>query len=83
MGKSLDSLFTAVSNMTDEQLRDHIAEVRRRKYIERPAAKKRVEKAEKPERKKRESKVLDLVRGLSPDQLALLLGGTDGQDSST
>ena len=83
MGKQLDALFTPVNKMTDDELIQHIAEVRRRKYIERPAAKKHVEQAEKPERKKRESKVMDLVRGLTPEQLAMLLGDQSGENTST
>jgi hypothetical protein len=64
--------------MTDEQLANHIGDIRRRKFIERPAKAKHESDAAKPERKARASKVTKLVGGMTDaerEELIKLLEG--------
>ena len=59
--------------MTDEELLARLQEIRHRRSIERPAAKARVERAEKKETRKRMSALDKLLEGLSEDERALLM----------
>ena len=81
MSKQFNTLFPHISDMTDNELRSHIGEIRRRKYIERPASKRRVEKAAKPESTKKSAKVTKLVQEMSPDQISELMKLLEGEQN--
>ena len=73
MTKLISSLFPAISEMTDEQLQQHIGDIRRRKYIERPAKVKHEKDAHAPQQKKAVSKVSKLLSSMSEvDREALI-----------
>lgn len=83
MTKQFDSLFKNISNMTDDELQSHIADIRRRKYIERPAAAKRVEKAAKPEQNRKSNSVIKLVGSMSEDERNALLLMLEEEDDDS
>jgi len=75
MAQHLEDIKKSVSEMTTEELVHHVAEIRRQKYVARPAAKKHKAKAEKVERKTVSDKVKKLAAGLSQEEIAKILGG--------
>jgi hypothetical protein len=78
MSRKLESLFPNVSKMSDEQLTDYIREIRRRKYIERPAKVRHAEKEEKIATTKKVSSVTKLVKGLTEEQLQTMIAQLEG-----
>jgi hypothetical protein len=85
MTKQFSSLFKDISQMSNEELQSHISEIRRRKYIERPAAAKRIERESKPAIDRKAKSVVKLVGGMSEAEraaLLLMLEG-EGDDSSS
>lgn len=46
----LTDLIKNLGGMSDEQLRQHVEEIRHRKYVEKPAVKKRIADEEKKEK---------------------------------
>lgn len=79
MARQFDTLFPHLNGMDDEQLRNHIAEIRRRKYIERPAKAKRVAKAEAPAKKRAATKTIKLVAGMSEQERLELIKLLEGE----
>lgn len=82
MARQLDSLFTHLRDMTDEQLQQNISEIRRRKFHVRPAAANRKAAAEKPARKAKNTKVTKLVAAMSDDERAKLIALLEQEDSN-
>ena len=80
MSKQFSTLFTPISELSDEQLRAHIEEVRRKKYIERPAAKKRAEAKEKKEAAPKKAKVKNLIDALSAEERVALIASLSSGD---
>lgn len=72
---TLDTLLTSIENKSDEELRQMLLEVRQRRDIIRPAAKKRIEKVEQKENQKSMNKAADLLASLNIEELELLLKG--------
>jgi hypothetical protein len=73
MSRKFESLFPHLNDMDDEQLRNHIADIRRRKYIERPAKAKHAAKAEAPAKKRTATKTIKLLSAMSEaDRLELI-----------
>jgi len=76
----LKDITKDLRDMTDEELRAHIAHIRHNKYVARPAKAKHISDVQKPEKKKRVSAVNKLINGMSDDerqQLLLMLEGDD------
>ena len=74
MAQHLEEMKKSVSEMSTEELVAHIAEIRRQKYVAKPAAKKHKAKAEKAERRTTADKVKKLAEGLSQADIDALLG---------
>jgi len=72
---TLETLVTSIENKTDEELKQMLLEIRQRRDIIRPAAKKRVEKIQEKETKKVKDKAADLLANLSIEDLETLLQG--------
>ena len=69
----LHNLVQPIENMTDEELRARLIDLRRRREVEKPKAVKKAVKAEKQEGKKKVSAAEKLLAELSPEQLEALL----------
>jgi hypothetical protein len=69
----LKDITKNLSDMTDSELREHVAHIRHNKYVAKPAKAKHISDAEKPEKKKRGSAVSKLLDGMSEDERAQLL----------
>jgi hypothetical protein len=69
----LNDLVKPIEEMTDEELKQRLFDLRHRREVEKPAAKARVKKAEKKESKKKVSAAEKLLADLSPEDLAALL----------
>jgi len=80
----LKDLVKPIDKMSDEELLERLREIRHRKTVERPAAKARVEKAEKKQSRGRMSAMDKLLAALTPEEQAELMksleeqGGTEG-----
>ena len=74
----LDDLVKPIDSMSDEELRERLKELRNRRSVERPAAKKHKEKAAKKEAAPKITKVKNLLEGLSPEDMAALLKQLEG-----
>ena len=75
---TLADLITTIDDMSDEQLRQHVHDVRHRRETIRPSAKKYKEKAIKvkktKESRKKLSKVDKVFENLSLEEISALLG---------
>lgn len=72
----MSQIFTLVKpmdEMTDEELREHLINLRRRREIERPAAKATKKKAIEKKNKPKMSAAEKLLSSLSPEDLEALL----------
>ena len=74
---TLTDLIKPLDDLTDEELADRLYEIRKRKTVERPAAKKRAKKAAKKESKKTMSAAERALSELSPEELEELLKGLE------
>lgn len=73
MAKLFKSLFKGLNELSDDELKTHIGEIRRRKYIERASSVRRVEKAAKPATTRKVTSVTKLFGTLSEaERIALL-----------
>ncbi len=81
----LKDLTKNISSMTDEELREHVRQMRITKEVTKPAHAKKVADAEKKVTKEKASKVNKLIGSMSEEdkrQLRLLLeGGEDDKQS--
>lgn len=69
----LSDLVKPIEEMTDEELRDKLAEVRRRQSVERPSSSNRKKKAATKEVKKKLTPLEKMLDQLSPEELQQLL----------
>lgn len=69
----LSDLVKPIDEMTDEELRDRLAEVRRRQSVERPSSNNRKKKAATKEVKKKLTPLEKMLDQLSPEELEQLL----------
>lgn len=69
----LSDLTRNMSNMSDDELREHVRQMRHNKNVVKPAHVKRVQEVEKKESKHRVSKVDKAVAGMSATERAQLL----------
>lgn len=81
----LKDIVKPIDQMTDEELLEHLRQIRHRRSVERPAARAKVERAEKKESRGKLSKMDKMLAALSPEDRAKLiaeLGGSgDGEGS--
>lgn len=78
----IQDLIKPIDAMSDEELLQRVREMRHRREIIRPAAKAKVERAEKKTSRARVKKTTDLLDGLSEaDRLALIELLTAGEQS--
>lgn len=82
----LVDLQKPLSEMTTEELLERVRQIRHNRFVERPAAKKRVDDAEKAEgrreTKKAGTKVDKLLAGMSTEQIEALLKKLQGSAPS-
>lgn len=71
-------LVKPIDQLTDEELQERIREIRHRREVARPAAKARVDRAEKKETRTESNKVSKLVAGMSPEERAKLIAALGG-----
>lgn len=74
----LKDLTKSISQMTDDELREHVRQIRHTKYVAKPAKAKHEADAKKVETRKRTSKADKMLAGMSEadkQQLLLLLEG--------
>ncbi len=74
----LDQLVKTLDEMSDEELREHLRNIRQRREVLRPAAQKRTERVEVKASRKKVSAAEKLLASLSPEDLAKLLEQTEG-----
>jgi len=73
MARQLIELLHPISDMSDEELAQHIFKIREQKFVERPAAKKHKEKAERPAKQKRAKGIQHLLANMGEEEMAKLL----------
>lgn len=71
----LQHLVKPIEDMTDEELKQRLFELRHRRETEKPKATKKAAKVEKKTKNKEVSAVEKLLAGVSEEQLAELLKG--------
>lgn len=69
----LDDITTDLSTLSDEELRAKLREIRHRRNVVRPAAKKKQEKAAKKQSQTKVNKVNKLLENLTPEQRDALI----------
>ena len=69
----LHNLVQPIENMSDDELRARLIDLRRRREVEKPKAVKKAVKAEKQEGKKKVSAAEKLLAELTPEQLEILM----------
>lgn len=67
------TLVKSMDEMSDEELREHLINIRRRREIERPAAKAKVAKVKEKQDKPKMNAAEKLLTNLSPEDLAMLM----------
>lgn len=75
MAQQLRDLLKLYSDMSSEEQLEHIREIRRKRYVERPGAKRRAASAAKP----KVNKAKKLLDGLSASDLERLLKEADDE----
>jgi len=77
----LQNLFKPLDELSDEELKARLQEIRHNRTVERPAAKAHAKRAENKGRVSKVNKAQGLLAGLSKEQIAELiaeLGNTNG-----
>ena len=69
----LSDITKNLSDMTDEELREHVKHIRHVKYIAKPAKQKHVDDAVKKTTRKKVSSAEKLIDGLSEEEKAQLI----------
>lgn len=69
----LKDLFKPIEQLTDEELKERLREIRHNRTVERPAAKARAKRAENKGRVTKVNKAQSLLAGLSPEEIRQLL----------
>lgn len=71
----LSDLVKPIEDMSEEELKARLFDIRHRRNVEKPAAARKVKKAATKESRKKVSAVEKLLEGLSPADLEALLKG--------
>lgn len=74
----LKDLVKPISTMTDEELMERLREIRHRRSVERPAARARVERAEKRQTNRKLGALDKMLAGLSDAERQQLLSQLEG-----
>lgn len=69
----LSDLTKDISNMSEEELKAHVQQIRHNKYVAKPAVKKREADVEKKEKNKGIRTLGDMLAGLSEEEKAKLI----------
>lgn len=69
----LHNLVQPIENMSDDELRARLIDLRRRRETEKPKAVKKAAKAEKQEGRKKVTAAEKLLADLTPEQLEILM----------
>ena len=82
----MKDLIKPIDQMTEDELMEHLRQVRHRRSVERPAQRAHIERAEKKESKGRMSALDKLLAGMSDEDKAKLLAQLentgDGADAT-
>ncbi len=73
MSRQLSEIITPLSSMRREEQLELIRKVRHNKYTVRPALQVRRKKASAPKKKKQNKQITDLLKGLTPADIAKLM----------
>lgn len=79
----LKDLVKPIDQMSDDELLERLREIRHRKTVERPAAKARVEKAEKKQSRSRMTAMDKMLAALSPEEQAELMKSLEEQNGTS
>ena len=74
----LQDLVKPIDEMTDEELRARLREIRHKREVVRPAAKKHIERAKKKGAVTRINKTAELFAGMSEEEKAELIKALEG-----
>lgn len=74
MSKRLTDLYTTFSELPYEEKEKIVKRIRHNKYVARPALKKRQGKKKQAKQKASDKKLIDLLKGMSPEEVAKILG---------
>jgi hypothetical protein len=69
----LGDLVKPISQMTDEELLEHLRQVKQRRSVERPAHRAHVERAEKKETRAKTKKITNVFEGLTDEDRQKLI----------
>lgn len=69
----LNNLIQPLEDMSDEELKQRLFDLRHRRETERPVAKKKMQKAAKKASNKKVSSAEKMLANLSPEELAALM----------
>lgn len=73
MSKQLHEIIPQFSKMSEEEKLEVVKRIRYNKYVARPSLQKRKKKATASKKKRADTKVVNAIKGLSPEQLAKIL----------
>lgn len=73
MSKQLSEIIVSFSSMTEEEQLKIVQRIRHNKYVAKPALAVRKKKASAPKKKKQNKQIHDLLKGLTPAQIAKLM----------
>jgi len=74
MSKQLYEIVPPFLTLSREEQLIIVRRVRHNKYVAKPALAKRKKKASAPRKKKQNKQITDLLKGLSPEQIAEIVG---------
>lgn len=74
MSRQLFKIVPPFLTLSREEQMKIIRKVRHNKYVARPALAKHKKKASAPKKKKQNKQITDLLKGLSPEQIAEIIG---------
>jgi len=74
MSRQLSEIMPPFLSMTREEQMEIMRRVRHNKYVARPALAIRKKKVAAPRKKKQNKQITDLLKGLSPAQIAEIVG---------
>jgi len=75
----LSDLTRDIRKMSDAELREHVRAIRHSKYVERPAAAARKQKVVKRAGNKAETKIRDMLAGMTDAERAVIINALEGR----
>lgn len=74
MARQLSDIVTTFSKLSYEEKEAIVKRIRHNKYVARPALKKRQTKKKTAKKKADDKKLIDLLKGMTPEEIAKILG---------